>query len=143
MKIKRITTLLGALMSLCWLPLAVADSLTVVIENVAVSEGIIMLQVMSGPEEFDGTAEPAASLLLRANAGQMSFSATGLPAGEYAVRIMHDRNGNNELDSNFVGMPTEPWGFSNNAAGNFGPPTWADAKFTLEDSVTQNVRLNQ
>ena len=56
---------------------------------------------------------------------------------------MQDLNGNDELDSNLVGMPREPWAFSNNAAGRFGPPKWKDVRFEMGDSdVTQSIRLN-
>jgi uncharacterized protein (DUF2141 family) len=37
-----------------------------------------------------------------------------LPAGEYAVQVLHDENDNGKLDTNFMGMPTEGYGFSNN-----------------------------
>ena len=37
-----------------------------------------------------------------------------LPAGNYAVQVMHDENENNKLDTNFMGMPIEGYGFSNN-----------------------------
>ena len=56
---------------------------------------------------------------------------------------MHDENGNGELDANFVGIPREPWAFSNNARGNFGPPTWEDTKFELNGQATQTIELNQ
>ena len=54
---------------------------------------------------------------------------------------MHDVNGNDALDSNIVGMPTEPYGFSNNAQGSFGPPAWQDARFALDGDLTQVIRL--
>ncbi len=119
-----------------------AETLTVVITNVPKSEGTIMLQVMSGEAEFRGETGAIASVMQRAAAGEMSFTTTSLPAGEYALRVMHDVNNNGELDANFVGMPTEPWAFSNNAMGNFGPPKWQDVKFTLDGDVTQTLNLN-
>ena len=120
-----------------------ADTLTVVIENIEASEGKIMMQVMMGADEFSGESPPIASFTQRAQTGELTFSTSNLPAGEYAVRIMHDSNDNNKLDSNFVGMPTEPWAFSNNATGKFGPPGWDQVKFSLEGAVTQRIRLNQ
>lgn len=66
-----------------------------------------------------------------------------LPEGEYAVSVFHDLNSNGRLDSNMVGMPTEPYGFSNDAAGSFGPPSFDAAKITLnQDKKTISVRLN-
>jgi uncharacterized protein (DUF2141 family) len=119
-----------------------ADTLTVVIENVEASEGKIMLQVLSGAAEFEADELATVALMQSAQVGEFSFSTSNLPPGDYAVRIFHDRNGNGEMDSNFVGMPSEPWAFSNNATGNFGPPDWQAVQFSLQGSVTQRLRLN-
>ena len=54
-----------------------------------------------------------------------------LPAGDYAIRFYHDVDGDGELDTNLMGIPSEPFGFSNNARGNFGPASWADSVFTV------------
>lgn len=54
-----------------------------------------------------------------------------LPPGRYAISCFHDRNANEKLDSSFVGMPTEPYGFSRNARGRFGPPAFDDMVFEL------------
>ena len=80
----------------------------------------------------------------RASAGTMRFQANGLQRGEYAVRVLHDKNGNGELDTNLVGMPREPWAMSNNAKGNFGPPSWTDVKFQVDDGTSQqNIELSR
>ncbi len=54
-----------------------------------------------------------------------------LPHGEYAVKVYHDENGNNELDTRIFGIPTERYGFSNNARGTFGPPEYEETAFNL------------
>jgi uncharacterized protein (DUF2141 family) len=54
-----------------------------------------------------------------------------LPYGEYAVKAYHDENANNELDTRIFGIPTERYGFSNNARGTFGPPEYDEAAFNL------------
>ena len=61
-----------------------------------------------------------------------------LPYGEYAVRVYHDANGNDKLDTNILGIPKEPYGFSNNAHSTFGPAKWEKAKFELR---TQRMAL--
>lgn len=55
-----------------------------------------------------------------------------LPEGEYAVVFLHDENGNEEMDTNFVGAPTEGYGASNDAVNTFSAPKYKDAKFLLE-----------
>lgn len=73
----------------------------------------------------------------------LSVQFDNLPEGEYAVSVFHDLNSNGKLDSNAVGMPTEPYGFSNNAAGNFGPPSFDAAKIKLDQSKTAiSIRVN-
>ncbi len=63
-------------------------------------------------------------------------------AGRYAVRLFHDINGDGRLQSNMLGLPTEPYGFSNDARLQFGPPSFAAAAFDLKDSaVTQSITL--
>lgn len=52
-----------------------------------------------------------------------------IPFGTYAITIAHDENSNGKLDTNFMGIPKEGTGTSNNAKGSFGPPKFEDAKF--------------
>ncbi len=54
-----------------------------------------------------------------------------LPQGTYAVSVIHDENENKELDANFVGIPKEAFGFSRDAKGGFGPPSFDAASFSL------------
>lgn len=143
MRLKLILCGAATLYSLLMTQLIAAETLTIVITNVSSSEGTIMVQIMSGEKEFKGEQEAIASLMQRAQGDDMTFSTSSLPAGEYAVRVMHDKNGNGDLDANFVGMPKEPWAMSNNAKGNFGPPKWKDAKFDLKGTVTQSLNLSK
>lgn len=52
-----------------------------------------------------------------------------LSYGEYAVKVFHDENRNGELDTDFLGIPDEDYGYSNDASAWFGPPSWDKAKF--------------
>ncbi len=55
-----------------------------------------------------------------------------IPYGFYAVRLFHDENNNDKMDTNFLGLPIESYGFSNNAKGLFGPPSFDKAKFMFD-----------
>ena len=57
-----------------------------------------------------------------------------VPVGSYALAVYHDRNNNGKLDRNLVGIPLEPYGFSNNARGILGPPSFEDARFQVTGS---------
>jgi len=52
-----------------------------------------------------------------------------LDYGEYAVRVFHDKNKNEIIDTNILGIPIEDYGYSNNVSSWFGPPSWDRAKF--------------
>jgi uncharacterized protein (DUF2141 family) len=54
---------------------------------------------------------------------------SGVAPGTYAISVFHDENSNGELDNNFVGIPREGVGASNDAKGHFGPPKFDAAAF--------------
>ena len=64
-----------------------------------------------------------------------------LPPGTYAIGIFHDANLNNRLDNYFFGVPREQYGFSNNARGFMGPPSFEDAAFLVEGKTEISISL--
>ena len=58
-----------------------------------------------------------------------------IPFGTYAVGVFHDKNNNRRLDRNILGMPVEFYGFSNNARGIIGPPSFQEAEFELQKAI--------
>lgn len=102
--------------------------------------GLIYVSVLSQQSiETFPSGESVFKIAAMANAdGYLEIDLSGLPDGEYAATAFQDRNGNNELDANLVGMPTEPYGFSNNARGMFGPPSFADSAFVIKGGKTAN-----
>ncbi len=65
-----------------------------------------------------------------------------LPAGDYVIAVFHDENENGKLDKNLVGLPKEAYGFSNDARGIFGPPSFSDAKVVLTNGASLNTIVN-
>ena len=74
--------------------------------------------------------------------GRLTVVLKDLPEGPLALSLFQDTNGNGRLDMNAMGLPVEPFGFSNNASGNFGPPTFEQALVTPVAGVPVKVRLN-
>lgn len=64
-----------------------------------------------------------------------------IPDGTYAIGIFIDTNDNNKMDKNFLGIPKEQYGFSNNAKARFGPPSFEDASFILKDNLFLSITL--
>lgn len=64
-----------------------------------------------------------------------------IKANTYAVTIYHDANSNGELDTNFIGLPKERYGFSNNPSTRFGPPGFSKCLFTVDKNTQIEMRL--
>lgn len=88
---------------------------------------------------------PVAELYTEMNAdGTASVTFTDVAPGTYAIVVIHDENGNGEMDTNFIGIPTEPGGFSNNAPARMGPARFEDASFAVGDgAVEQNIAFSR
>ncbi len=82
----------------------------------------------------------ARTLIVPANSNvELDFGT--VPAGTYAISLVHDENGNGKLDKRLV-MPAEGFGFSRNAPVRFGPPSFASAAFAVDGRVQhQAIRM--
>jgi uncharacterized protein (DUF2141 family) len=73
-----------------------------------------------------------------ATPGEVTVLVKNVPPGTYAAQAFHDEDGNGTLERNFLGLPREGMGFSNNAPMHFGPPRYDTAAFTV-DSKGANI----
>jgi uncharacterized protein (DUF2141 family) len=105
------------------------QTLTVVIRNIRNDKGTVAAALYQSDEEFMKKTWQTRSAPSRKGEVQLVFE--NIPAGEYAISVMHDVNKNGELDKNALGIPKEGFGFSNDAAGTFGPPGFDKGKFTI------------
>ena len=71
----------------------------------------------------------------------MSYTFKNLEPGKYAVVVIQDLNDNRTLDTNFMRIPKEPYGFSNNPSTTFGPPDFEGASFEVRSDTEIEVRL--
>lgn len=55
-----------------------------------------------------------------------------IPPGSYAIAVIHDENMDGELETNFLGVPKEGYGFSNDAKGMIGAPSFSAASFSYD-----------
>ena len=70
-----------------------------------------------------------------------SASFTGLLKGVYAISVFHDKNDNKKMDTNFLGIPKEPIGMSNDAKAFMGPPKYKDAKFMVDKNLNMTIKV--
>jgi uncharacterized protein (DUF2141 family) len=62
-----------------------------------------------------------------------------IPSGTYALVVLHDENMNGKVDANWIGIPKEGYGFSNDAKASFSAPSFKDASFVYDG---QTLELN-
>lgn len=74
--------------------------------------------------------------------GRITVVLKDLPDGPLALSLFQDTNSNGQLDVNAMGLPVEPFGFSNDAAGVFGPPRFEQAVVTPVAGQPLRIRLN-
>lgn len=86
----------------------------------------------SDKDGFSNDPDRVAGMALRASGNLRSDAIfCNLTPGRYAIIVFQDENGNGKLDKNALGVPLEPYGFSNDAQGFLGPPSFDDAAMLL------------
>jgi uncharacterized protein (DUF2141 family) len=101
------------------------------------TSGYVLISVFDNSEDYPENEQNAvANKKVKVTQKTHHISIEDLPEGEYAIVFMHDENDNEEMDTNFVGAPTEGYGASNDAVNTFSAPKYADAKFLLEGERT-------
>lgn len=116
-------------------------TLTIQVEWLHASEGQIMVAVYDAAQSFMDEKRMFRSLIVPVDSGPVASVSLGLPPGTYAVSLFHDVNADRQLNTNFAGIPKEPYGFSNNPKSTFGPPDYTEAVFRLINDTTITVKL--
>lgn len=114
-------------------------SLTVEVKEADSNEGKMLIAVYNNESDFLDKTYMGTKSDISNNGCVVTFE--NIPEGTYAVSIFHDENDNDKLDSNFIGIPKEDYGCSNDAKGFMGPPKWKDAKFELKSDKTITITL--
>ena len=112
------------------------NKLTIEIVGVPSSNGDVRVAVYDTQDSFLSKDKVFKTGHASAKEGKTEVSIDDIPDGEYAVVLYHDANGNDELDTNWLGVPKEPVGFSNAKMKTFGPPKFKECVFTMEP-ITQ------
>jgi len=73
--------------------------------------------------------------------GKAKISVKIIQPGFYSFSYFHDLNSNDELDTNLVGVPKEPYGFSNGEKGRLGPPDFEDCKIKINDDTNIQISI--
>ena len=101
--------------------------LTVNLLGLESDSGKVAVALYDSAGSFEDRSGAVATAWIEPHGGVVSWSVEDLAPGVYAVAVYHDLNGNGELDRSALGPPDEPYGFSNDVRGTFGPPRFEKA----------------
>lgn len=120
-----------------------SGTLEVRVEGVESSKGLVYISVYLDENGYPDDYELAyARETLAAVADEpLELRLDDVPAGWLVVSVLHDADENNKLSFSFLGMPKEDYGFSNDAKGAFGPPSFDKAAIWLEAGSAGQVTI--
>jgi len=117
--------------------------LVILVNGFESDDGKAMIAISNSEESYKSQNEAFMGLITIIKNNQTRWLVKNLSFGEYAVKVFHDENENGELDTNFLGIPKEAYGFSNNPPARFGPADWNEAKFNFSsDSLTITIHVD-
>ncbi len=142
MKIRFLTWL--TLLMFARLPASLAQpacpGIHVQILNIRNSIGTVACALFESPAGFPVEYLHSATnvMVIKIRKSQARCDFEDIPPGKYAMAVIHDENMNGKLNTNWLGIPTEGYGFSNDAKGLLGAPSFSAASFRYDG---QNIDL--
>ncbi|MEM9647437.1 MAG: DUF2141 domain-containing protein [Bacteroidota bacterium] len=115
------------------------NKLSVHVGNIPSEEGKVNVAVYNSESsflKFEGVVKATSA---PAHEGAISITLKDMPNGEYALAIFHDANGNDKLDTNWLGIPTEKVAFSKAKMKTFGPPKYHECRFKVAGDTEISV----
>jgi uncharacterized protein (DUF2141 family) len=115
------------------------STLRITITGVKEQQGVLKVCVADNPAGFLKECFQEHSVMVSGES-VMVVEFHRIPFGQYAISLFHDVNQNQELDRRKVfGIPSEPFGFSNNPALLFGAPNFEQCAFSVDQNITEVV----
>jgi uncharacterized protein (DUF2141 family) len=115
-----------------------AHDLSIKVDNVKSTKGFLYISLHNSDSTWMKQGIQGQKLPMTEKAVNVVFK--DLEAGDYAITLYQDENDNGSIDKNVIGIPTEPYGFSNNG-GSFGPPSFNDAKVIVNENKEITIYL--
>jgi len=115
--------------------------LTLKLSGIESSQGVIYIGLYNQELGFTEIDKTFMNWIVPAKKGQQLVELKDIPNGQYAISIFHDTNNNGILDKNFLGIPNEIYGFSNNARAILSAPTFAECTFTYNSNLDMEIEL--
>lgn len=115
--------------------------LEVTVRNIIEKSGNIELAVFDNPRLFIKKNKALRNYSRIVKGDTLVFSINALNKGEYAISLYHDINSDKECNLTILGIPKEPYGFSNNVKPRFNKPKFKDCKIKLKENTSIDIEL--
>lgn len=118
-------------------------TIKVVVYGLRNNNGQVGIRIFDKSDGFPSEREKAMKeVFVKPVNGEANFEIPNWLFGTYAIGSIHDENANKEFDKNFIGIPKEGFGTSNNPKIIFGPPPFKQASFTLNQTeMTLKIKM--
>ena len=117
------------------------NNLTVRVTNLNNNKGVVQFGLYNVASKFPKVGKTYKMVRLKTKGSQGVYTFKDLPQGRYALAIYHDENANKNCDTNFFGIPTEAYAFSNNVRPRFSAPSFQSCSFWLSQDKEVNIRM--
>jgi uncharacterized protein (DUF2141 family) len=118
-------------------------TLTVVVEGMSSSTGNLGILVFNSDKGWpDDRTVAFRDIAIPAEPGSQKVKIPDLPAGRYAISLVHDENKNHKVDKNWIGQPKEQWGMSNSLHATLKAPPIEKAWFDLPSDKEIHIKIN-
>ncbi len=120
--------------------LAMADpddaEIVATVSQLRSTSGLVRIALYADRDAWLSHDDTLASCVALARGAEASCSLGIVPAGTYAIALLHDEDGDGDMDRDFIGLPQEGYGFSSGASPGLGPPSFEDASLAHGDVRT-------
>jgi uncharacterized protein (DUF2141 family) len=119
------------------------NKITVNISNLANNKGVCIVCLYDNAKAYAGKGEPVRCVTVGVSNKLSTASFDDIAEGTYAISVIHDANSNKKFDTNFLGIPTEGYGASQNKLPFAAAPKFDENKFTVtkNSTITSNIKL--
>ena len=115
--------------------------LSVTIPNLKAVKGEIVIAIYDQTEKFPKIGQTYRTARFPVHSNSETYTIKGVKAGECALAIYHDENLDGECNSNFLGIPKEGYGFSNNVKPVFSAPPYEACVIRIPENSSISVKL--
>lgn len=120
-----------------------ARELQLRVAGIEPNSGPVRVAIFAGAESFPNHESATVKVSFVSESASADERLGNIPDGPIAIAVYQDLNNDGQLNRGTFGIPVEPYGFSNNAKGSMGPPSFDAAMISQPDTETVEVTLTK